>query len=323
MIIDKKVNLESDSTEIGDLILELRDAYSRGENVMKYAMRRTGGAINSTVSTLIAYDLQAGSYIEEAKKNPDARLKWCGQLATTLAPLITDESSLLEVGCGEATTLAGVVSALKSKPNKILGFDISWSRCAYARTWLAEKNVSAQLFVADLFEIPFEDNSIDVVYTSHSLEPNRGREAAAIRELMRVARKAVVLIEPIYELASPEARIRMDLHGYVKGLKKTAEELGAKIEDYRLLDYCGNPLNPSGAMIISKSSNDLSASVDEIRWRCPVTHTRLLPSDYGFYSVETGLVYPTLAGIPLLRSSHLVVGASFEKLGVNYKEFER
>jgi ubiquinone/menaquinone biosynthesis C-methylase UbiE len=37
-------------------------------------------------------------------------------------------------------------------------------------------NQQADLVVADLFHIPFADNSVDVVYTSHSLEPNGGRE---------------------------------------------------------------------------------------------------------------------------------------------------
>lgn len=48
------------------------------------------------------------------------------------------------------------------------------------------------------------------------------REEEAIRELMRVARRAVVLVEPIYELANSEAQARMHTHGYVRGLKETA-----------------------------------------------------------------------------------------------------
>lgn len=304
-----------DITELGRLMLGMRAAYARGENVMEYARQTASAFGNSPVSTLIAYDLQAGTYIAEARSNLEGRERWCGQLANILNPYITTQGSVLEVGCGEATTLAGVLKRLNNTPKHALGFDISWSRCAHGQTWLAENTASADLFVADIFEIPLENSSIDVVYTSHSLEPNGGREEAAIKELMRVARQAVVLVEPVYELANTESQARMRAHGYVRGLKETAEKLGAKVHDYRLLNYYGNPLNPSGLVLIDKSAMTSSES-SGIRWRCPMTHTALVADTAGFYSHETGIVYPVLAGIPLLRSGHAVVASFFELLNI-------
>jgi hypothetical protein len=161
------------------------------------------------------------------------------------------------------------------------------------------------------------------VYTSHSLEPNGGQEEAAIKELMRIARRAVVLIEPVYELADSEAQARMRKHGYVRDLKKTAEVLGAAVTDYRLLNYSGNSLNPSGLILIDKTgmtSSSNSGSPD-IQWRCPLTHSALVVDALGFYSADTGIVYPVMGGIPLLRSNHAVIASSFsllnaQKLGV-------
>lgn len=213
--------------------------------------RRTPSATR-VIATLIAYDLQVGSYVAGARENPEGNSRWCAQLAEILDPLLNKQSSLLEVGCGEATTLAGVLQHLTNMPRHPLGLDISWSRCTEGQGWLSEQKVSAQLFVADLFNIPLEDASVDVVYTSHSIEPNGGREEDAIRELMRVARRAVVLVEPIYELANPDAQARMRHHGYVRGLKETAERLGAKVNAC-LLDYRSDPLNPSGLILIEKS----------------------------------------------------------------------
>ncbi len=313
MNIDFKNLSRADVTELGLLIPGMRATYTAGGNVMEYARQTAGVLGNSSIATLIAYDLQAGSYIVGARANPEDRVRWCCQLADILNPYITKESSVLEVGCGEATTLAGVLKRLNSSPIHALGFDISWSRCAHGLTWLAENTVSADLFVADIFEIPLEDSSVDVVYTSHSLEPNGGREEAAIKELMRIARRAVVLIEPVYELADSDAQARMRKHGYVRDLKKTAEELGAKVTDYRLLDYCGNPLNPSGLVLIDKGINNASKDRD-IHWRCPLTHTTLIAHDMGFYSPATGTVYPVLGGVPLLRSSHAIVASAFERV---------
>lgn len=305
-------NFRSDATELGRLLFGMRAAYARGENAMAYARQAAGALGNSSTAALIAYDLQAGTYVAEARVNPEGRARWCGQLSEILDPYITEQSSLLEVGCGEATTLAGVLKHLGNTPKYALGFDISWSRCAEGLGWLSENEVSAKLFVADLFSIPLEDASVDVVYTSHSLEPNGGREEDAIRELMRVARRAVVLVEPVYELASPEAQSRMRTHGYVRALKETAESLGANVTDYRLLDYTANSLNPSGLVVIEKESNQVAGG--EPIWRCPLTHLALVAHAMGFCSPETGVVYPVLAGIPLLRSSHAVVASSFELL---------
>ena len=247
--------LGSDVTELGSLILGMRAAYTRKENVMAYARQTAGALRNSSVATLIAYDLQAGRYIAAARANPEGRVRWCGQLSEILNPYITEQSSILEVGCGEATTLAGVLERLDNTPKHALGFDISWSRCTEGLRWLSEHNARARLFVADLFNIPLEDASVDVVYTSHSIEPNGGREEDAMRELMRVARRAVILFEPIYELADAEAQARMRSHGYVQGLKEAAERLGANVSGYRLLTYTANELNPSGLVLIENEFN--------------------------------------------------------------------
>lgn len=299
--------LRSDSDELRHLILGMRAAYERGENAMEYARQVAGTAGNSVAATLIAYDLQAGSYVAGARAKPEYNSRWCTQLAGILDPLLTSQCSLLEVGCGEATTLAGVLQRLNSTPSYALGLDISWSRCNEGYGWLAEKKASARLFVADLFNIPLEDESVDVVYTSHSIEPNGGREESAIRELMRVARRAVVLVEPIYELANTEAQSRMRSHGYVRGLKETAERLGANVNGYRLLDHTSNPLNPSGLVLIEKNGSGKSGTAPA--WCCPLTHAQM--SDLGdvFVSEKTGLAYPVLRSIPLLRAEHGVVAS--------------
>jgi ubiquinone/menaquinone biosynthesis C-methylase UbiE len=302
-----KHTLNSDVTELGSLILGMRAAYARKENAMAYARQTTGALKNSSVATLIAYDLQAGSYVAAARATPEGRVRWCGLLSEILNPYITEQSSILEVGCGEATTLAGVLKRLNNTPRHALGFDISWSRCTEGLGWLSEHNAQARLFVADLFNIPLEDASIDVVYTSHSIEPNGGREEDAIRELMRIARRAVVLIEPIFELANAEAQARMHSHGYVRGLKETAERLGSKISEYRLLAYSANTLNPSGLVLIEKEPG--KAADSEPAWRCPLTHLPLDDLGDVFASAQSGLVYPVLRGIPMLRAEHGIVAS--------------
>lgn len=300
------------------LLLGMRAAYARGENVMEFARREAGSDDNFLAATLVAYDLQAGSYVAQVEAERTVNARWCVQAAEVLHSFLDERSTLLEVGCGEATTLAGVLERLPAAPSRTLGFDISWSRCATGLDWLKRRSQQATLFVADLFAIPLETSSVDVVYTSHSLEPNGGREEPALLELLRVARRAVVLIEPLFELASPEARERMLKHGYVRNLKATAERLGGRVTDHRLLPYCANALNPSGLIVIEKYSDpaseaDRAGGTGEISWRCPFTHAPLRADADAFYCADAGLAYPSLRGVPLLRPEHAVVASALDR----------
>ena len=275
---------------------------------MAHARELTGTNENSPAATLIAYDLQAGSYVASVEARPEYSDRWCDQLAGLLQPHVTEGCSVLEVGCGEATTLAGVLRRLPRQPAAAYGFDLSWSRCAVGREWLRSQGVSAELFVGDLLAIPFADASIDVVYTSHSLEPNGGREEAALRELLRVARRAVVLVEPLYELAGEQAQARMRSHGYVRGLKAAAARLGATVGDYRLLELSANPLNSSGVLVIAGNPPGRAPAGPRAGlWRCPLTATPLAHLGDALFSAGAGLAYPVLRGIPLLRAEHAVV----------------
>jgi SAM-dependent methyltransferase len=294
----------------------MRQAYSKGGNAMEWCrdyFRTTHKTAdgNNLLATLVAYDLQAGSYISAARAHPENNRRWCRQLAGLLAGVLDEGDSIMEVGVGEATTLAGVLAETGAKVGLAFGFDVSWSRVAEGRKWLAENGQEASLFVADLLNIPLADGSVDVVYSSHSLEPNRGKEEEALRECLRVARKAVVLVEPVYELASADAQARMRHHGYVEGLRETAERLGAEVVDYRLLDYAPNPLNPSGVLCLRKAGIAECGEVESrlAIWRCPMTGVELETGSEFFYASEVGLAYPVLRGIPMLRAEHGIVAS--------------
>lgn len=302
--------------ELVKLINEMRSAYARGENAMAFAREalkdnRTEGR-NQRLAILVSYDLQAGTYVDGVRANSKQNQRWCHQAANLIAPVLPQGGSLLEVGVGEATTLTGVLAELGVE--RAFGLDISWSRINVAQNWLHERSQVADLFVGDLLNIPMSDNSVDVVYSSHSLEPNGGLEEAAITECLRVARSAVVLIEPIYELASAEAQARMRHHGYMRGLRETAERLGADVVEYRLLEHTSNPLNPSAVLTLRKSQNTGTggmAITGSNIWQCPLSGTKLEQTPEGFFAPEVGISYPVLAGVPLLKIEHAVVASRF------------
>jgi hypothetical protein len=136
---------------------------------------------------------------------------------------------------------------------RIHGFDLSTARIAKAHQWLAMQQLSdVALSVASLERIPYPDNSFDMVYTPHAIEPNGGREAPILQELYRVANHLLLLLEPCYELASSQAQARMREHGYCRNLAGSAEDLGYRILRHELFPISKNPLNPTGLMLIEK-----------------------------------------------------------------------
>jgi hypothetical protein len=238
------------------LLRRIKELYNSGTNIMEYVRAEEGSNVNSDFGIELAYELQAGSYTESYDNNEEMYLTYTEQLTDTMREYMdADKSqySLLEVGVGEATTFKTVIQQLETKHNSCFGFDISLSRFFAAKKFLNRYGLQeANMFVGNLFEIPFADNSIDVVYSNHSIEPNRGREEDALRELYRIAKRYIFLFEPSYHFASPEGRSRMDRLGYIHDLYDVAIRLGYRVLDYRRLDIVHNPLNPTAVLVIEK-----------------------------------------------------------------------
>lgn len=277
--------------------------YRDGKNVIKYLNEASNDDVNSTDTIQISYDLQAGSYIRDLKRNEAYNESYCQRVAEELNSL-GDFESIMEIGVGEATVLRGVLSYLEKKPTDVFGFDISWSRLKFARYYLEEKDCQANLFAANLFSIPLPDDSIDVVYTSHSLEPNGGKEKEALQELMRVAKKYVVLLEPSFEHANEQGKKRMETNGYVKNLSQHAQDLGFEITKHQKFDVIINDLNPTALTIIRKSS-EYSNSPELI---CPYSKGPLSKiNDQLYFSERTGLSYPIIEQIPCLNKDNAIL----------------
>ena len=227
-----------------------------------------------------------------------------------MAPYLQPGGRLLEVGTGDGTTLAATLPFLEHSQSGIGATDLSWSRCRVARELLG---VGPRIWASDMFHLPLASASVDVIPTAHALEPNGGRELDALTELLRVTRKALVSIEPIYELASTSAQSRMRHHGYVKGLAASLAELPVEIVEYRLLEFTANRLNPSGVIIALPEPSEAvpaRSPATDWQWICPISGTPLVDFGDCFFSPTAGLAYPTLRGIPVLRPHLAIVAGS-------------
>ncbi|TAE82980.1 MAG: methyltransferase domain-containing protein [Bacteroidetes bacterium] len=289
------------------LIQKIKDVYQKGENMMEF-LRSTSDGKNDIESIMISYDFQAGSYIEIAAKNEDYINRYTNAIIAELKNLAPFKS-IMEVGVGEATLMSPLMKKLD--PNNDLtklGFDISWSRVRYGLQHAAAHQQQLNLFVGNLFEIPLPDNSVDVLYTSHSLEPNGGAEKAALAELYRVASKYIVLLEPDYEGGNAEVKHRIEKHGYVKHLAQHATELGYNVITNRPFEVFINPLNPTRLTIIKKDT----AATAPMHYCCPVTKTPLEQINNNWYSKESGLLYPNIDGVPCLIEQQALLATHYQ-----------
>lgn len=291
---------------------KIKKLYDDGINIIEHIKNHSTSEINPIESIAISYDLQAGNYIRKAKENPEFEL----ERAITYSNIINsvgEFNTVVEVGVGEATTLAGIVPRLRPESNLLTtyGFDISYSRIRYALSHLKNEGIkNTMLFVGDLFSSPILDNSIDVVYTNHTLEPNGGREADALAELYRITKKYLVLFEPNYELADSETKTFMERHGYVKNLYSIAIELGYKVVEYKIL-FESNPrsLNNTGVLVIEKNRSSKPKVANPLA--CPITKAPLKLIKNNYYCRESLLLYPIVDGIPCLLPGNAIVATHY------------
>ena len=98
--------------------------------------------------------------------------------------------------------------------------DAAFSRLKVGKNFLDNhfKFKDVKLIMGDMLNMPIADDSCDIVYTVHACEPNGENEEKIIQELLRVTGKYLILFEPAYDLATEEAKRRMEYHGYVTRL---------------------------------------------------------------------------------------------------------
>lgn len=289
----------------------LEELYANGNNISLYLKNNTKYTLSEQDIIEISYDLQTGSYTKAMDKLNIAsyKKKYTQELSNYILSLCSP-NTILEAGIGEGTTLCGVLNNLP-KNIQSFGFDISWSRISYAKKWLIKnKHNNVNLCTGDLLNIPFVNNSIDIVYTSHSIEPNGGKEKKILKELYRVTKKYLILLEPSYELSNQEAKDRMDLHGYCKNLKNTCLSLGYKIIRHELFQHIINPLNPTAITIIEKtSSKENNKSKDY--YACPRFKTPIKIIKGSYFSHEALSVYPIIDNIPCLKIENSILASKF------------
>ena len=298
-------------------ILEAKKAYKKGINLISELQSQSGCKLNLSSIIEFSYDIQAGSYIEAAKDNMDYLLRYSNELAEIISSKIKETDSILDVGTGEMTTLSHVLSSLDKNPAHCYALDISWSRIFkgldYAKNNMGINFSNLTPFVADIREIPLLDKSINITISNHALEPNGKNIKNLICELFRVTSDLLILFEPCYEINSKAGKERMDLLGYIKDIDGVIKGLGGlMIKKIKIINVA-NPLNPTVCFLIQPPPVAVERKkIISCRDILSVPGTNIpLKSDGEFYfSHETGLFFPILKSIPILKSQNAILGSA-------------
>ncbi len=292
----------------------LKELYESGENISDYVLRETG---DSELAVRVAYEIQAGSYIAaiEGKKNTEtfrASMRQFADLFTRLHPL-----SVLEAGAGEGTTLFNILASMPKSGSEfhwIGGFDFSLSRTLFAQAYGKTKPIqnSVSLFTGRLEQIPLADNSVDLVFTSHALEPNKGKEGKIIAELYRVATSWLILREPSFDLGNDRTRSHIKRFRYADNIIGVLNDGHYEIVEHRLWGHDFNPNNQTAVTVIKKSSNE--GKVVSPYFVNPITRARLLRQEGFLYDFHGGFIFPVISNVPCLLCEDALLCARLPEL---------
>lgn len=309
--------------------MKIKELYDQDINIQQYFREEKGVARNEINSILYSYDYQAGSYTKEyfnpevidgryvvdgenvklmKKEYYELKGQWVAEELKRLNP-----HSLLEVGVGEANSLCDIMRHLPEEV-QVSGLELSLSRLLYAQKFAAYKKANIQFVMGDMFHLPYQDSTFDVILLSHCLESNTGREREALKELLRVAGKYLVLLEPSYELGNEETKKRIKKLCYIDNLQQTIEEMGLTViknELFRLMKHDNN----TAITIIKKEQDNDKEPFDVCRtsaYACPSCRTELHQHNEAFFCPECFNLYPVIHGIPILNMNHGILCSKYE-----------
>lgn len=202
----------------------------------------------------------------------------------------------LEVGAGELTTTGAL--AMRLQGMKWQGVELSYNRVFRGRKFFLEQfGIDIPACKGDAMHLPFTEQSFDLVITSHCLEHIPFGYKAAVDEITRVARRHVVLFEPVWETSDWAQKLRMYAQSYVRGLLPYASSkadftLGPAV----VLDV-GSPFNRTTRLHLSRTQPNPKGDPLLV---CPTCCGPLEMTQTARTCDACHLLFPVVEGVPIM-----------------------
>ncbi|MDA9134158.1 class I SAM-dependent methyltransferase [Candidatus Pelagibacter ubique] len=241
------------------------------ENVKKKYDQISGTYIHNT-------EIKNAKFYAELKDGTVVKCK--GNIHSYYADIIgkiikqTKTKSFLEVGAGELTHINKIYNRLKKnnfKIDKSGALDISFKRLLVGKKYLiSKKNKIDYIVQGNAAELPFANDSFDLIYTTHCLEQVPNLFVESVNEMLRVAKNYVVLLEPSFELSNKITSNYITYKGYVQINKKLLSNIKYKYFKRIKLPF-KQYLNGAELIIYKKKSKKNKRS--KVEFICPKNKT--------------------------------------------------
>ncbi len=281
---------------------------SQKKNVNQFL--RKYSTLNETQIVKAFYDFQAGNYVKMYKyKRSYKNLK---DLIKEIN--ITKFSTFLDFGGGELTNFHTILKNIKNAKSKIFFCcDLSFLRIYHGVEFLKKKKHSLNnmnFFVNNGIDIPLPDSSIDLVTTCHVIEPNKIKASKIIKELYRITKKKLILLEPDNTLIQKNNRFkkkinkRFNKHNYVKNIDSKLKRLNIDFKKIELKNHF-NKLNPASIFIIKKNPKKINKPYFLNPFK---KNDKLSKTENYYFSKKKDRKFNIINGIALLNNNESLIG---------------
>lgn len=207
---------------------------------------------------------------------------------------------ILEIGVGEGRTAQLIKNACHNiDPN----IDITWHGVdlTFERINNLKVDFDLKVAMANGAELPFSDNSFDIVYTHHVLEQIPRDFRKVIFEASRVGR-SYLCMEPTIEVADLEGKINMVVKDHVVGIPKF---LRKNFPQHRTVIpvVAAKAINPTVYYVMNSTENRDAGTPDYI---CPYSKQQLGKAGGMLQTQDGNFAYPIINDIPLLCSQYRI-----------------
>ena len=259
----------------------------------------------------IVFDIQTKSYFSIYRKN----IKKIDYIVSPIIKILKENfpksKSLMDCGCGELIKTSFLFKHLTYIKN-FYANDISLNRLFLGKKFIKKIGIKRKInyFCSSMKNLPLKNNSIDVIFTSHAIEPNKSYDAEIIiRELFRVCNHGLCLHESHFQSADRNQKKRMNKYNYAKNIEKTLKKLNCRFKIIKLNNHHNN-LNRASLFIVKKNKSSYKKNSSK-PYIDVYSKDRLCNLKNFLYSKKSKKLYPVFDNIPIFNNTDLYL--PFEK----------